>query len=750
MKIQRSRRNFKSRRHAEGLAVTTLLCAAGNLAAQTPAAPQNTNPAPTETKPGTDLPTVVVTDSADYKPAGVTTPKYTEPLRDIPQTITVIPDAVMKEQSVTTLRDVLRNVSGISLQGGEGSIPAGDNLVIRGFTASTDIFVDGIRDIGGYTRDPFNIEQVEVAKGPSSANGGRGSTGGSINLVSKTPQLQPFYTGSMGAGSDAYFRVTADVNQPLGDGMAMRLNAMWNQSDVPGSDALNNKRFGIAPSLAFGLGTDTRLIVSFFHMDEDNIPSFGIPWVPATVNVTNPDGTRTPVPMKDPRFTPYINKAAPVDYSNFYGIVGRDYEKTRTDIATITFDHDFSSDFKVRDEVRFGNVTRDSVMTAPRFTATNPSQITRQFQSKDLKNQIWENQTDFTIKFDTGPLKHTVVTGLDLAHEEGSTHARAESPAVPLADPFNPDPFIPYTSSVAYTGAYGDTRVTTVGVYGFDTIKLGEHWELTGGVRYDHINEYNESIAANHGANTHISRTDGLVSTRAALVYKPVREGSIYFSYGTSFNPASEAWLQGLNNPGNTNTDPEKTESFELGTKWEVIEEKLSINASLFHTDKTNARTPDPTDPTIFTTAGAQRVQGIDLGFGGNITDKWRIIGSYTYLKTELRKSNLATDIIGAELANAPQNSFNLWTVYDLPAGFQVGFGTQYVGQRYNATTTSRREAPSYEIFNAMVGYKVTDRLSLQVNLNNLADKRYIDQLGDGQFIPGVGRNVTVTANFKF
>ena len=220
----------------------------------------------------------------------VDSPKLTEPLRDIPQTITVIPRAVIEEQGATTLRDVLRNVAGITFQAGEGGVPAGDQLSIRGFSARTDMFVDGVRDFGGYSRDSFNMEQVEVAKGPTSALAGRGSTGGAINQVSKSPVAAPVMDATLGAGNASYQRSTIDINQPLDrspvPGTAVRLNAMWTDSDVPNRDVVTGERWGLAPSLALGVGSSTRANVSYFKLKQDNIPEYGLPWVPVN---TNPD-----------------------------------------------------------------------------------------------------------------------------------------------------------------------------------------------------------------------------------------------------------------------------------------------------------------------------------------------------------------------------------------------------------------------------------------------------------------------------
>jgi catecholate siderophore receptor len=271
--------------------------------------------------------------------------KYTEPLRDIPQTITVISKSMIEEQGATTLRDVLRNVPGLTMTAGEGGTAAGDNLTLRGFSARNDLFVDGVRDISPQSRDPFNMEEVEVVKGPGSAFTGRGSTGGSINLVSKAPSLSRMFGGTFNFGTDGTKRVSADVNMPLrflGEHTAFRLNVLAHDSGVAGRDVVNNQRWGVAPSLAFGLGTPTRLTLSYFKLKQDNISDYGIPWVPATNNV----------------LTAYRDRPAPVPRETFYGFRSRDYERMGSDMATVKYEYDFSDALQLRNQLRYGRSTR--------------------------------------------------------------------------------------------------------------------------------------------------------------------------------------------------------------------------------------------------------------------------------------------------------------------------------------------------------------------------------------------------------
>jgi catecholate siderophore receptor len=735
--------SFRSKSGSGGrqaLQLTALVMAHG---LATAAQAQTTNLPPASgsaTNAPAKLPDVVVQGEKEsgYKPETLSSPKYTEPLRDVPQTITVVPKAVMEQQGATSLRDVLRNVSGISIQAGEGGVPAGDNMSVRGFSARTDLFVDGVRDFGGYSRDPFNLEQVEVTKGPTSSTTGRGSTGGSINLVSKEPFLDRFYGGSAGFGTDEYQRYTADLNQPIPGlgvpGLAFRLNAMLHQAGVPGRDAVENRRWGVAPSLAHGLGTPTRLTLSYSRLDQDNQPDYGIPWVPANTN---------------PALAAYSNQPAPVDFSNYYGLTDRDYEKTTTDIVTAKLEHDFTDSLSLRNLTRYGLNARDSIYTAPRFASVNTSTtITRQMQSRLMQDSLFANQTDFTAHFDTGKIGHAVVTGVEYDHEESVNHAR--SGPLSQTDLFNPDPDDPYPGPVTRTGARTEAVADTFSIYGFETLKLHEKLDLTGGLRWDHFGVDFKSVDTN-GVPTKLQRTDEMLSWRLGIVFKPHPNGSIYAGYGTSFNPSAEGLTLGstATAANNVNTPPEESRTFEVGTKWDLFHKRLAVNLAVFRTDKTNARTEDPTDASdVVVLAGEQRVDGVELGAAGSLTKEWRVFAGYSYLISEVTKSRNAAEE-GNELSNTPRHTFNLWTTYQLPWNLEVGAGAQFVDSRYSSTANTR-QAPEYWLFDAMAAYRVNDHVTLRLNVYNLANEKYIDRVGGGHFIPGAGRSAVLSANFQF
>ena len=665
--------------------------------------------------------------------ATVSTPKLTEPLRDVPQTITVIPRAVMEEQGATTLRDVLRNVAGITFQAGEGGVPAGDQLSIRGFSARTDMFIDGVRDFGGYSRDSFNLEQVEVAKGPTSALAGRGSTGGAINQVSKAPALAPIGEATIAGGTASYQRTTLDVNQPISaspvPGTAVRLNAMWTDTDVPNRDLVSSERWGVAPSLSLGAGTHTRATISYFKLKQDNLPDYGVPWVPANTN---------------PELREYANGAPPVDQSNYYGLVERDYEKTDTDVATVDVARDLSPSTTVRTLARWGRNVRDSVITAPRFVAVNTgTALNRQLQSRDMTDEIVASQTNLTSRVNTGPVGHAITAGLEFSTEQSANFART-GPQAPTADLYSPDPFAPYPGPIARSGASTDGHARSAAAYAFDTISVGRHLELTGGLRWDRFAIDYVSVAVS-GAATEFSRTDTMTSGRAGVVFKPREEGSIYAGFGSSFNPSAE----GLSlTAANVSLEPEKTRNIEAGTKWDLLRQQLSVSAAIFRTEKTNARTPgvnagDP--PTVL--AGRQRVNGFEAGVSGRIRSWWTAIVNYAHMRSTIEQSNTPAEL-DQNLALTPENTLSLWSSWDMPGGLNVGGGAQYMDSVFrNATNTA--VVPGYWLISATSSYPVNSHLTLRLNATNLANETYVDRVGGGHYIPGPGRQVMLTAIIK-
>ncbi len=733
-KISVSRLSQAAKPGLETLSITTLLCAAGSLAAQTAPA---TKPGAEKKADGTpmDMQEVVVeADSQVYNVQRLQSPKFTEPLRDVPQTITVIPKAIIEERGAFSLRDVLKNTPGVSMQAGEGGGGlSGDNLSLRGFSARSDFYLDGARDYGSYNRDPFNTEQVEVIKGPSSTNSGRGATGGSINLTTKMANLENSNLSTLTVGTDNLYRGTVDVNQSFNDHSAFRLNGMYHSADTPGRDIVDQERWGLAGSLAFGLGTDTRLTLNYQHLTEDNIPDYGIPWVP--VNQTNP------------AFQDSLGADPKINFDNFYGRKSVDFEEVTNDMFSIILDHDFTDKIKLRNLTRFSRTYRYNAITAPRFTTpagnnVQNQQINRQLQVRKMANEVWSNQTNLTIEFDTWKFKHSVVTGVELAIERQlNTNAALVSS---VTDIFDPNPNDSATPGPQLPG-YGESHVDTIAAYVFDTISINRYFEISGGLRFDHV----ESDSRPAGGAAGFTRQDDLLSYKAGLVYKPVEYGSIYFGYGTSFNASVDGNVGLALNQNLANQPAEENKSYELGTKWDLLDERLSITAALFRTEKTNARTTDLGGNQV--NAGDQVVQGFEFGIAGQLTKAWNIFAGYAYMQSEVNASGVAAELSSA-LGNTPEHSANLWTTYNLfDEKLQIGGGMQFVGDRFNNNGAGgSRIAPAYFSFDATVAYKFTEKFSLRLNVYNLSDERYISSVGGGHFVPGNGRSAALTASFKF
>lgn len=666
----------------------------------------------------------------------VASPKFTTPLRDIPQTINVIPSRLMEEQGATTLRDALRNVTGITFQAGEGGTPAGDQMTIRGFSARTDMFIDGIRDTGGYARDTFNLEQVEVAKGPSSAVAGRGSTGGSVNLISKTPGMAVSRSATFELGNASTQRGTADVNQPFQafGGAAIRVNVMATDSGVPRRDVVENRSWGVAPSVAFGLTTATRTTLSFQHLGQDNIPDYGLPWVPAAN-----------VPL-----AAYANGQSPAPVSNFYGLRARDFEKIDHNVGTAQIEHDFRSGFSLRNASRLGETRRDSIITPPRFASNDSTDVRRtDVKSRDQNDSIVANQTNVTGRVSALGLQHDIVTGVEVARERSKNYARVEvgpgMPTSPNTDLYRPNPGDAYAGQMVRNGAFTDATADSLGAYAFDTVKFSEKFEATGGLRWDRFKVDYMSVAAT-GVATPLASTDRMVSWRAGGIFKPKSYGSVYLGYATSFNPSAEGFAL---TTSTVNLEPEKTRTAEAGTKWDLMGERMSFNAGVFHTEKTNARTPginagDP--PTVL--AGKQVVNGVELGVTGRFNRRLTGIMNYSYMHSETPRSNTAAEI-DQSLQFTPTSTFYLWATYDVWRSLKMGGGAQYMDSVFrNAVNTTN--VPSYWLTSALASYDVNQHLTLRMNANNIGDAKYVDRTSGGHYIPGPGRSVVLSAGLKF
>ncbi|MBL8196065.1 MAG: TonB-dependent siderophore receptor [Blastocatellia bacterium] len=673
---------------------------------------------------------IEVTDNVQI----LTSPKFTEPLRDTPQTINIVSKQTLQDQGVTTLRDALRNVAGVSLAAGEGG-NQGDNLTIRGFGARNDLFIDGMRDFGNYFRDSFNVEQVEVLKGPSSVTVGRGSTGGAVNQSYKTPQLRSFVDGTVEFGSDETKRVTLDINEPvakLGKNTAFRLNLMGHYSQVAERDIAENRRYGFAPSLAFGIGTKRQINLNYFHQSANDIPDYGILYL--------------------------FDRPAPVDRSNYYGFRNANFLRTNVDIGSIKYEEQFNDNFGIRNQLRYTKYTREGLITAPRNTGTvtlttplDQIRVNRNQVSIDAEESFLQNQFDVTTKFQTGFIKYTIVAGLE-GSRETSKVLRLTFTGVPTASLLNPNTNEPF-SGISTATSNTRTTSTTFATYFLGTVKLAERVELVGGVRFDRFDVNFEQFLGTPPNRGKFNRLDEVATYRGALVIKPMEIGSLYFSYSTSFNPSAEAFALNANT---TNIKPEENRTFEVGTKWDLLAKRFSVRAAAFRVEKTNARETDPRNPLLTVLAGAQRIDGFEFETNGRITDKLQINTSYAFLDSEVSASRFFPDTVGNQLANVPKHTASINTTYDLPFRLNTGVSIRFVDSR-NASSTAPtdpitgriRKVDSYTVADMFVKRRINEHAEIQVNVYNLSNKFYIDQPHPAHLVPGAGRSVKVGLNFK-
>ncbi|MGH8236472.1 MAG: TonB-dependent receptor [Steroidobacteraceae bacterium] len=685
----------------------------------------------------------------------VSSPKYTAELVDVPQTVVVIPKAVFREQAAITLSDVLRNTPGITLLAGEGggaSNTAGDSFFMRGFDATNSIFIDGVRDQGAYSRDVFNLDQVEVSKGPSGSYTGRGNASGSVNLVTKTPFEEPLRAVGLSYGTNDHVRSTVDINQPLPEdflgGSAVRLNAMWQDGGVAGRDEVERDAWGIAPSFALGLGTDTRLAVSAQILRQESTPDYGLPSaaLPGLAPTTPPVGH--------------------VGQNNFYGIAGVDFDDIDSDSYTARIEHDFAPGVTLRNLTRYSDNHRLAVVTVIQNPAAfDPltGLVTRARQINERINRNFTNQTSLNFEFRTGSLSHSMSTGVEYAKETQINPGRTGAGTAPPADIYHPNPHDPVSGfAPARTGAFTEGETATVAAYGFDTIDLSRQWQVSAGARVERYDTDFLSVAipGSGTADIKLGVSDTLTSWNGGVVFKPADNGSVYLSAATTQTPPG-----GLNftlsptttNANNPALEPQKSTNYELGTKWDVLDERLSTTVAVFHTINTNVVTSETIGGTVVAASfdSEQQVDGIELTVSGLITPQWQVFAGYAYLDSEFTRS-VALNQQDATLQWTPRNSGNLWTTYLLPFGFQIGGGVRYMDTVARSSLTIPNGAapalPDYWVYSATAAWQASEKMTFRLNVNNVTGEVYAAALNNngGRYNPGAERSFLLSADFAF
>jgi catecholate siderophore receptor len=659
-------------------------------------------------------------DTPTYNPPTArTATKIEAPLRDIPQTVNVVPQSLLRDQGARSMEATLKSVPGIGLSHGDGQR---DQVTIRGFSAIADQFIDGLRDDALYFRDLSNIEQIEVIKGPASVLYGRGSSGGLINRISKKPGIDRSEVTAQ-AGSWNQRRAEFDLARNYEkSGIAFRVTGAAERAD-----SYRDKQFldreALSPSLQFKLGTATDLLIQAEYLSDRRVTDFGIP--------------------------AFQGRPVDVPASTYYGAANArdvDTSHARVNALGFTLNHRFNPSLSLRNAFRHydyklnrNNTLVGSVNEAQRTASLTHGNVYRQEDG-------FFNQTELTQKTTLGGMSHQLLYGVELAKQEKDQLFRSQA-NVATVSLFNPVlPVLPLTANAA-PSSNNVGILTTQSVYMQDLIALSTRWKALAGVRYDRFEQETEERIAGR---PNLQRTDRAWSPRVGLVYQPTQTQSYYASFSKSFQPSAESFPLAANN---AQIAPEETTNQEVGAKFDFFEGQASATASVFQLQRTNMKSTIPGTTTLFP-VGEQRTRGLELTFTGELPRGWQIWSGYAYLDARITSSpsvDSGQPIQGKRATLTPKHSANLWLTKALGNGFRAGAGINYVDDRF-ANLGNTVTLPGYTTVDAMAGYQIA-KLDLQLNVNNLFNKKYIVS-GHGSVgnlnLPGAPRSVQLTARYRF
>ncbi|MCQ4158350.1 TonB-dependent siderophore receptor [Roseomonas sp. GC11] len=670
-------------------------------------------------------------------------------VQDTPQLINVVPREVMEQQNVTTLDQALRNVPGITSSIGEGNGGVnGDQFRIRGFAAQNDIYIDGLRDFGAYTRDAFTYEDVSVIKGPSGFALGTGAVGGGIAVGTRVPHLGNSYSATATGGMGPYARGTIDLNQQIGETSALRLNIMGQSSSVVDRDNVDSRRFGIAPSLGLGLGTDTTLILHYQHYQYNNTTDAGIPVITKPGTTIGRPATEYGLPR-----------------STWYG-TDSDRDKVTVDTFTANLTHKANDWLTLQNDTRLSFIERDfaySIASCPSTTAnpclTNffagrPALVALSGAGNPYHQDTWalQNVASATARFTLGGLKNELIAGIDLSHENvqrtGYNYANTRA----TASIYGGDGDLWMDR-----GSVNNTRETTINTYAAflnERLWLTPELSILAGARISRYEVEYDALTLSTNARTSLSPESTRVDPRASIIWQPRPNQTFYATYSTSTTPPGSLYTTQPSTASATtaNLDPERNTLYEIGAKVGLFGDRLGLYGALYRIDKSNATETDATTGTVTQTADEQRNQGFEVGLTGQILANWTINASYTAMDSETRKSTTAANV-GKRVQYVPEQAASMWTTYDInkgePLNLSLGGGVTWRSQVYlNAANTA--EAPSNLSFDAMVSHRINDHLRVQVNGYNLGNALNYDALFGSRVVPAAGRTVLFTLAADF
>jgi len=676
-----------------GLALSTMSLAAEPVSKTRPAdAKDQTLPtvkvkATRETQPNVTEGYVAITNS--------TAVKTDTALINLPQSVTIITPELIRDLNMQSIADSLRYVPGVGMAQGEGNR---DTPIFRGNSSTSDMYVDGIRDDVQYFRDLYNIERVDVLKGPNAMIFGRGGSGGLINRATKLADWNTAREMNVEFGSFDKYRLTGDFDQAINDNFAVRLTSLWENSRSY-RDGFDAGRWGVNPTVSWRPGNQTKVTLGYEHYQDDRTADRGI--------------------------SSYRGRPVQTAPSTFFGDPERSPSAVTVDSFNAVLDHDFGGGVSVRNRTRYAIYDKFYQNIFPGAVNAAGNQVAISAYNNATERENFFNQTDLFFSLDTGPFKHKFLAGAEFGRQETDNFRNTgyftgvgrnvTSINVPLADPRYHGPV---TFLQSATDADNHGVATTAAGYVQDQIELTPHWQVIMGIRYD----YFDVDFRNNRNGQNITNNDNLVSPRGGLIYKPIDNVSLYANYSNAYVPRAGEQLSSLTLT-NQALEPEEFRNYEVGVKWDIRPDLLATLA-FYQLDRLNALATDPNNPALSFLVDGQRTRGIELGISGNITEAWKVFGGYAFQNGEITESMSASALAGATLAQVPEHTFSLWNRYDITQQWGVGLGSVYRSKMY-AATDNLVTLPGFLRFDAAVYYTINDTVQLQVNIENLFDKEY-------------------------
>jgi catecholate siderophore receptor len=661
--------------------------------------------------------TVTITDSAGYLTDAISSATKTlTPLRDVPQSISVVSKDQIKDQSMQSLSDVVAYVPGITAHQGENNR---DQLILRGNSTSADFFVNGVRDDVQYYRDLYNVDRVEALKGPNSMTFGRGGGGGVVNRVTKEAGFSSLREFNFQAGSFQNKRVTADFDQPLSDKVALRFNGLYENS---GSfrDFVDLERYGINPTVTITPGTNTRLAFGYEHFHDGRTADRGIP--------------------------SFQLRPADTPISSYFGDPNNSHVRAAVDLLSARVEHHIGN-LSIHNRTLFGEYDRGYQNYVPGAVTADKSKVALTAYNNATKRENLFNQTDLNYEFSTGSVRHNLLGGAEVGRQLTDNFRNTgffNNTTTTILVPYdNPTINTPVTFRQNATDADNHLTTNLAATYVQDQIELSRKFQVVSGVRFDYF-DLNFQNRRNGQA---LRRIDRLVSPRTGVIFKPITELSLYGNYSIAYLPSSGDQFSSLTTI-TQQVKPEKFTNYEVGAKWDVRRD-LFLTAALYRQDRTNTRANDPNDPTRIVQTGSQRTNGFELGLSGNVTRKWLMTGGYAFQDAFITSDTTAARA-GAQVAQVPHHTFSLWNNYKVLNRLGVGLGIIHRADMF-AAIDNTVVLPGYTRTDAAVFFSITEKWRLQANFQNLFDKQYyLNADNNNNISPGSPRAARVALIARF